>query len=139
MMSRAVRHGCLILSAIVVSCCFDWQCFTYESPGCAQFRVEAADNRSPPGTGQATVIINVQRNENGPVFAQKEYSVTISEYQPPATSIFRVQATDLDNPSVSKAVARHFVILLINMEKKNVASVMKESWVKRGPDREVAL
>lgn len=51
-----------------------------------------------------TVYVNVLRNLNPPVFVQKVYNATISEYTAIQTFVIQVRATDQDairNPLVS--------------------------------------
>ena len=77
-----------------------------------QFIVRASDNRQPPGTSQASVLITVVRNEFGPVFGQNLYNITISEYHTPLTSVSTVTATDQDDPNVGNQMfATHTIKL----------------------------
>lgn len=81
----------------VCSCAFSW-CRLFLA---FQFRVEASDNRQPPGTSQALVTVNILRNQYAPVFSKAQDNLTISEYELVSKFIYRVSATDGDSSSVS--------------------------------------
>ncbi|KAK7482291.1 hypothetical protein BaRGS_00026419 [Batillaria attramentaria] len=61
-----------------------------------EFRVQASDNREPPGLDVATVLVNVTRNKNAPTFGVQYFNKSISEYHEFMTSVHQVIATDND-------------------------------------------
>lgn len=78
-----------------------------------QFKVIAADNSTSPRKSEVTVYVNVLRNLNPPVFVQKVYNATISEYAAIQTSVIQVRATDQDairNPLVSILMSKLFFL-----------------------------
>nr|XP_004611303.1 unnamed protein product [Sorex araneus] len=57
----------------------------------------AVDGGDPPLTGTTEIRIQVtDANDNGPVFSQDTYRVSLQENVPPGTSILRLVATDQD-------------------------------------------
>lgn len=60
------------------------------------FQVTAVDNSTSPKKSEVTVYVNVLRNLNPPVFVQKVYNATISEYTAIQTFVIQVRATDQD-------------------------------------------
>ncbi|XP_055980535.1 protocadherin gamma-B1 isoform X19 [Sorex fumeus] len=57
----------------------------------------AMDGGDPPLTGTTEIRIQVtDANDNGPVFSQDTYRVSLQENVPPGTSILRLVATDQD-------------------------------------------
>ena len=67
-----------------------------------QFQAVASDQGTPALTASpsATVVINVQRNRNPPIFVNEPYSASVNFNAGPGTSIFPVLANDAD-PVVS--------------------------------------
>lgn len=63
--------------------------------------MQAFDSGSPRKYDTETVIVNVNRNTQPPVFQTQNYEITISETQSLGTSIIRVVATDPDALFVS--------------------------------------
>ncbi|RUS85645.1 hypothetical protein EGW08_006591, partial [Elysia chlorotica] len=62
-----------------------------------EFTVNTFDSGSPVLTGEtATVIVNVIRNRNPPVFINEPYATAVSQNSFPGTSIYTVTATDAD-------------------------------------------
>ena len=57
------------------------------------------DNFNPEQRATTEVIMNVQRNVNGPVFARSNYLATVVENYPIGESVAKVQATDRDGVS----------------------------------------
>ncbi|XP_064085068.1 protocadherin-like wing polarity protein stan isoform X1 [Macrobrachium nipponense] len=64
------------------------------------FTVVARDHGDPPQSASATVILQVQdQNDNNPIFHPKLYEVAVSESDYPGTPVVTVTATDKDeNP-----------------------------------------
>lgn len=54
-----------------------------------------------PRSSEATVIVNVRRNPNTPLFIQSSYNITISEYTAVQAVIATIRATDADPDDVS--------------------------------------
>ena len=63
-----------------------------------QFQVVASDLGTPSLTASpsATVVINVQRNRNPPIFVNEPYSTSVNFNAAPGTSVFPVLADDAD-------------------------------------------
>ncbi len=59
--------------------------------------VIASDAATPNLQGQASVFINVRRNENRPVFNQSDYNANINASQPQGVAIVQVTARDRDD------------------------------------------
>lgn len=61
------------------------------------FTVIASDHGIPPQSASATVVLQVQdENDNDPVFYPKNYEITVNENDPPGTPVVSVTATDKD-------------------------------------------
>ncbi|XP_069026673.1 protocadherin alpha-3-like isoform X31 [Embiotoca jacksoni] len=59
--------------------------------------VTAVDGGKPPRSGTLNVsIIVLDSNDNRPIFKQEVYQLSIKENSPVGTSVFRMNATDLD-------------------------------------------
>ena len=58
--------------------------------------VTVRDRASPQKSAQATLTVNVNRDDSPPVFRNTPYSVAISENRDVLSSIFRVTADDAD-------------------------------------------
>ena len=56
----------------------------------------ARDNRSPERTAEATITVNVNRNNYLPEFQGQPYFNILSENSPPGTSVFMARARDRD-------------------------------------------
>ena len=61
--------------------------------------VQVADRGSPPkqAATQATVTVNVRRNENNPIFFNQTYYRTLLETVPLGDEVVTVQASDSDS------------------------------------------
>ncbi|KAH3873298.1 hypothetical protein DPMN_036530 [Dreissena polymorpha] len=59
-------------------------------------RIVAFDNGAPARSATVTAIININRNENAPIFNPQFYNRTIMETEPTNFQILRVTATDAD-------------------------------------------
>ena len=59
-------------------------------------RVLARDGGSPSLSATSTVLINVERNLNAPVFIRQNYTVTIYETQDLGVPIQQISAADSD-------------------------------------------
>ncbi|KAK4297300.1 hypothetical protein Pmani_030268 [Petrolisthes manimaculis] len=70
------------------------------------FTVVARDHGDPPQSASATVILQIQdQNDNDPVFSPKNYEVSVSESDYPGTPVVTVTATDKDeNPRLHYAI-----------------------------------
>ncbi|KAK7006067.1 Cadherin EGF LAG seven-pass G-type receptor 2 [Halocaridina rubra] len=70
------------------------------------FTVVARDHGDPPQSASATVILQIQdQNDNDPVFNPKNYEVVVSESDYPGTPVVTVTATDKDeNPRLHYAI-----------------------------------
>ncbi|XP_069162090.1 protocadherin-like wing polarity protein stan isoform X3 [Procambarus clarkii] len=70
------------------------------------FTVVARDHGDPPQSASATVILQIQdQNDNDPVFHPKNYEVAVSESDYPGTPVVTVTATDRDeNPRLHYAI-----------------------------------
>ncbi|KAK8742193.1 hypothetical protein OTU49_002167, partial [Cherax quadricarinatus] len=70
------------------------------------FTVVARDHGDPPQSASATVILQVQdQNDNDPAFQPKNYEVAVSESDYPGTPVVTVTATDRDeNPRLHYAI-----------------------------------
>lgn len=62
----------------------------------------ATDKGYPPLSDRARVVINVQRNLNGPVFTQAALNISIPENRPVDSEVQQVIATDSDNVSLKE-------------------------------------
>ncbi|GFN78435.1 protocadherin fat 4, partial [Plakobranchus ocellatus] len=70
-----------------------------------EFTVETFDSGFPVLTGEtATVIVNVIRNQNPPVFISEPYATQLSQNSFPGTSVITVTATDADTQAPYNAV-----------------------------------
>lgn len=58
--------------------------------------VTVRDRATPQRTAQASVIVNVLRDNSPPIFRNTPYATDISENRLATTSIFRVSADDAD-------------------------------------------
>lgn len=70
------------------------------------FTVVARDHGDPPQSASATVILQIQdQNDNDPVFEPKNYQVSVSESDNPGTPVVTVTASDKDeNPRLHYAI-----------------------------------
>ncbi|KAL8559117.1 hypothetical protein ACOMHN_046165 [Nucella lapillus] len=68
-------------------------------PNSYTFHVVASDQGIPSLTASftATVVINVQRNRNPPIFANEPYSANVNFNTAPSTSVINVLANDADS------------------------------------------
>uniref|UniRef100_A0A672FK60 Protocadherin alpha-3-like n=1 Tax=Salarias fasciatus TaxID=181472 RepID=A0A672FK60_SALFA len=65
----------------------------------------AFDGGKPPKSGNMTIIVNVSDvNDNPPVFNQDSYIAHLSENSPLGTTVFQVNATDLDEGSNGEVI-----------------------------------
>uniref|UniRef100_A0A672GA32 Protocadherin 2 alpha a 15 n=1 Tax=Salarias fasciatus TaxID=181472 RepID=A0A672GA32_SALFA len=65
----------------------------------------AFDGGKPPKSGNMTIIVNVSDvNDNPPVFSQDSYIAHLSENSPLGTTVFQVNATDLDEGSNGEVI-----------------------------------
>ena len=65
-----------------------------------QLRIIAFDSAVSYQTDESTVIINMVRNENPPIFIEEPYVTTIAESFAIGQSVYRITATDADGVSV---------------------------------------
>ena len=66
------------------------------------FTVQATDGGNPSMSSSARVIVSVMdENDNPPIFEGSQFSVTVSENQPPHTSVIQLSASDADSGSNS--------------------------------------
>ena len=66
-----------------------------------QLRIIAFDSAVSYQTDESTVIINMVRNENPPIFIEEPYVTTIAESFAIGQSVYRITATDADGVSCS--------------------------------------
>ena len=71
------------------------------------FTVIAADQGDPPRSATATVVLQIQdQNDNDPIFDPKNYEVAVSETESPGTPVITVTATDRDeDPRLHYAIS----------------------------------
>lgn len=66
------------------------------------FTAQATDGGNPSMSSRARVIVSVMdENDNPPVFEGSQFSATVSENQPPHTSVIQLSASDADSGSNS--------------------------------------
>lgn len=69
--------------------------------------VFARDNTPASRTSDVTVIVDIIRNPNAPVFTQARWNRTISEYDEIGTRVLAVTATDSDNQNSNSGILRY--------------------------------
>lgn len=58
---------------------------------------------------EANVIVEVQdTNDNNPVFAQKDYKISVLESEKPSKIVLNVKATDMDSSNTEQEVRRGY-------------------------------
>ena len=65
-----------------------------------QLKVNVFDSANPTQVVPVSVVINVQRNVNGPQFEEGSYDARIAESYPIGASVTTVSAKDSDNDEV---------------------------------------
>ena len=58
--------------------------------------MQASDKAALPKTATATVIINIVRNQNAPIFTQQLYTAAVSDYWATGRELFVATAVDDD-------------------------------------------
>ncbi|XP_053321583.1 protocadherin gamma-B5-like isoform X13 [Spea bombifrons] len=84
--------------------------------------IRATDKGSPPLSTTKTIKLDVSDvNDNAPIFEQAEYAVFIPENKPSGSSIYSIQASDLDTHDNSK--------LVYSIVSKNIDNVPVSSYI----------
>lgn len=76
-----------------------------------QFKVRALarDYEITRKMSEANVIVEVQdTNDNNPVFAQKDYKISVLESEKPSKIVLNVKATDMDSSNTEQEVRRGY-------------------------------
>ena len=58
--------------------------------------VTACDDNTPQKCDEANAVITIVRSDFPPVFLDTPYQVSVSEFRPVGSSVFRVEAEDKD-------------------------------------------
>ena len=74
------------------------------------------DDARPEKTSTGTLTASITRNENSPIFTQRDYKVKVTDRTALGTEVARVSANDADNVSLKTADTNCFLALFLNFD-----------------------
>lgn len=87
----------------------------------SQFQVQVSDQRTPERTANATVIVNVIKDQFAPQFIRTPYLSATTENTPDGTIIFSTEAIDQDlRVSTIEILLRNINAILVDSKIKSL-------------------